>query len=95
MGRGKQRRREARLPKYFGLEQSLEFGIFDRSVRLLRPNCYTLANVSPAYAAPPSLDPYTNRRLGHQSRYRKRLTIGTRVAIRRYWRASIFNLRGI
>ena len=40
------------------------------------------ADLSPAYAAPPSLVPSTNRPFGHQSTYTKRLTVtrGTTMA---------------
>jgi len=40
------------------------------------------ADLSPAYAAPPSLVPSTNRPFGHQGTYTKRLTVtrGTTMA---------------
>ena len=56
-----------------------EFGTFARSVRVITSaqllHGRSAADLSPAYAAPPSLVPYTNRPLGHQRRYTKRFAI--------------------
>jgi len=52
----------------------------DQSVLSFRSSAQLLhgrsaADASPAYAAPPSFVPYTNRPFGHQRRYTKRLTV--------------------
>jgi len=61
-------------------------------------NCYTVAapqTLSPAYAAPPSLIPYTNRPFGHRRRCTKRLVIvlAGRVSLsRNQWTVAYLRL---
>jgi len=60
------------------------------SARLLHGR--SAADVSPAYATPPSLVPYTNRHIGHRRRYTKRLRINTVTRfVDRQWTRSMCN----